>query len=430
MRYLILLLLTITLNVNAQTTLSGRISTCDSLPLLKPSGFSSSDFMYVRKDSSTWMWKLGWMKAPIRLNAKDGAVGPQGPQGPIGPQGPAGSSTSTGTLKGFVSNWTEFVQAYNDKTLRSITLMGNITQTSKLYLDKNYSNILEINGNGYDWNTTIDTAIVRRYASLTEANQGIDMQLRMTNISFKGNNNMLMYLEANYGAKFEGCRFYNFGTALGLFWAMGTEINQCYFWENKIGIELDYARFVGGSNSASQSNHCIITNCKFRNSAGDFANIKATAVSGLQILHNIFEGTQAGGDYDIFFDDNNSNVVKEVIIYGNHVEHQPRIASTYIKLKEGIAKVGGIYSQYDCTLIKFESSAYAKMIVENIPFLTTLTKFENVRAEGRWQFVNLPSSFTPTTTDRWVGAMPINSRFDLWDSNGQQPYIQLGSRKL
>ena len=426
MRYLILLLLTITLNVNAQTTLSGRISTCDSLPLLKPSGFSSS----VRKDSSTWMWKLGWMKAPIRLNAKDGAVGPQGPQGPIGPQGPAGSSTSTGTLKGFVSNWTEFVQAYNDKTIRSITLMGNITQTSKLYLDKNYSNILEINGNGYDWNTTIDTAIVRRYASLTEANQGIDMQLRMTNISFKGNNNMLLYLEANYGAKFEGCRFYNFGTALGLFWAMGTEINQCYFWENKIGIELDYARFVGGSNSASQSNHCIITNCKFRNSAGDFANIKATAVSGLQILHNIFEGTQAGGDYDIFFDDNNSNVVKEVVIYGNHVEHQPRIASTYIKLKEGIAKVGGVYSQYDCNLVKFESSAYAKMIVENIPYLTPLTKFENVRSEGRWQFINLPSSFTPASTDRWIGTMPINSRFDLWDSNGQQPYIQLGSRKL
>ncbi len=425
MRYLILLLLTISLNVNAQTTLSGRISTCDSLPLLKPSGFSSSDFMYVRKDSSTWMWRLGWMKAPIRLNAKDGAVGPQGP---IGPQGPAGSST--GTLKGFVSNWTEFVQAYNDKTIRSITLMGNITQTSKLYLDKNYSNILEINGNGYDWNTTIDTAIVRRYASLTEANQGIDMQLRMTNISFKGNNNMLMYLEANYGAKFEGCRFYNFGTALGLFWAMGTEINQCYFWENKIGIELDYARFVGGSNSASQSNHCIITNCKFRNSAGDFANIKATAVSGLQILHNIFEGTQAGGDYDIYFDDNNSNVVKEVVIYGNHVEHQPRIASTYIKLKEGIAKVGGVYSQYDCNLVKFESSAYAKMIVENIPYLTPLTKFENVRAEGRWQFINLPSSFTPASTDRWIGTMPINSRFDLWDSNGQQPYIQLGTRKL
>ena len=333
MRYLILLLLTISLNVNAQTTLSGRISTCDSLPLLKPSGFSSSDFMYVRKDSTTWMWRLGWMKAPIRLNAKDGVCPP--------------CPTSTGTMKGFVSNWTEFVQAYNDKTLRSITLMGNITQTSKLYLDENYSNILQINGNGYDWNTTIDTAIVRRYATLTEANQGIDMQLRINNVSFKGNNNMLLYLEANYGAKFEGCRFYNFGTALGLFWAMGTEINQCYFWENKIGIELDYARFIGGSNSASQSNHCIITNCKFRNSAGDFANIKATAVSGLQILHNIFEGTQAGGDYDIFFDDNNSNVVKEVVIYGNHVEHQPRIASTYIKLKEGIAKVGGVYSQYD-----------------------------------------------------------------------------------
>jgi len=339
-------------------------------------------------------------------------------------------SLNVNAQKGFVSNWAEFVQAYNDKSIRSINLTNNITQTSKLYLDKNYSHIYEINGNGYDWNTTIDTAIVRRYASLTEANQGIDMQLRMTNISFKGNNNMLLYLEANYGAKFEGCRFYNFGTALGLFWAMGTEINQCYFWENKIGIELDYARFVGGSNSASQSNHCIITNCKFRNSAGDFANIKATAVSGLQILHNIFEGVQTGGDYDIYFDDANSNVVKEVLIYGNHVEHIPKIASSFVKLKDGIANYGGTYSQYDCNLIRFESSAYARMIVSNIPFLTTNTKFESVGGGARWQFVNLPSSFTPTTTTRWVGTMPNQSRFDLWDSNGQIPYIQLGSRKL
>jgi len=339
-------------------------------------------------------------------------------------------SISVNAQKGFVSNWTEFVQAYNDKSIRSINLTANITQTSKLYLDKNYSNILEINGNGYDWNTTIDTAIVRRYASLTEANQGIDMQLRMTNISFKGNNNMLLYLEANYGAKFEGCRFYNFGTALGLFWAMGTEINQCYFWDNNIGIELDYAKFSGGSNSASQSNHCIITNCKFRNSAGDFANIKATAVSGLQILHNIFEGVQAGGDYDIYFDDANSNVVKEVTIYGNHVEHIPKIASSFVKLKDGIANYGGTYSQYDCTLIRFETFAYARMIVSNIPFLTTNTKFQSVGGGARWQFVNLPSSFTPTSTTRWIGSMPTQSRFDLLDSNGQIPYIQLGNRKL
>jgi hypothetical protein len=150
----------------------------------------------------------------------------------------------------------------------------------------------------------------------------------------------------------------------------------------------------------------------------------------IQILHNIFEGVQAGGDYDVYFDDNGSTVVKEVYIYGNHVEHIPAIAAFYIKLKDGIAYCGGIYSQYNCTLIKFESSAYAKMIVENIPYLTSGTKFDNVNTAGRWWFTNMPAAFDPNTTTYWLnGISPINSRLDNWNTSGQSPFLQLGTRR-
>jgi len=147
-------------------------------------------------------------------------------------------------------------------------------------------------------------------------------------------------------------------------------------------------------------------------------------VSGLQILHNIFEGVQAGPQYEVFFDDNASNVVKEVFIYGNHVEQQPSIAAFHVRLKDGYAHVGGIYSQYDCTLISFDASAYGKMIVDTIPYLTSGTKFNNINTAGRWQFINPPATFLITDASRWVSVLPINMSINGYDTNGQKQYLQ------
>jgi len=344
---------------------------------------------------------------------------------------PSTVSISNGVV--WVSTWNGFTIALANPNVRSINLAANLTATTKAYIPTNQGSIKEIEGHGFEINipSTIDTGFVRRYPSLSEANQGIDQQLRIRNVSFRGGNtNMAMYISANYGMTIEGCRFYNFTTALDLRWCMGALIDHCYFWENYIGVNLDYDRFAGGSNSTSCSNHSVVQNCKFRNSAGDLANIRVYAASGVQILHNIFEGQLAGGDYDVYFDDNGSTVVKEVTMYGNHVEHQPAIASFYIKLKDGFAHCGGIYSQYDCTLIKFESSAYAKCMVDNIPYLTSGTKFDNVNANGRWWFTNMPTAFDPNTATYWLsGTAPTNSRYDGWNSNGQAPFLQLGTRR-
>ena len=343
------------------------------------------------------------------------------------------STVSIGNGVVWVSTWTQFTTALSNPSIRSINLASNLTATSKAYIPTNQTSIKEIEGHGFEINipSSIDTGFVRRYASLGEANTGIDQQLRIRNVSFRGaNTNMGMYISSNYGMSIEGCRFYNFTTALDLRWCMGTLIDHCFFWENYIGVNLDYDRFAGGSNSTSCSNHSTVQNCKFRNSAGDFANIKVHAASGVQILHNIFEGQLAGGDYDVYFDDNGSTVVKEVTMYGNHVEHQPAIAAFYIKLKDGFAKCGGIYSQYDCTLIKFESSGYAKCMIDNVPYLTSGTKFQNVNTNGRWWFTNMPVAFDPNTTTYWIGNVaPNNSRYDGWNSNGQSPFLQLGTRR-
>ena len=359
-----------------------------------------------------------------------GAQGPQGPQGETGPQGPAGSgSGGSTTIFNFGVKWagtsTEFYSALNSSTTRAIYLYNDFTAATDFNFGASYSRIFLIEGNGAKLNVTANTLFSRTYASLSEANAGIDMQLRISNVEFTGNgSNTCISVQANYGAKIEGCRFSNFKTAYKGAWTMGTIIEQCYFWENYTSIDLDYARFSGGSNSASQSNHSVIRDCKFRHSAGQFAAIKATAVSGLRITGCIFEGVEAGPQYEVYFDDNGSTVVKDFVMTSCHIEQKPSIAGVYCRLKDGYAYVSHIFSQYDCNLISFESAGYAKMIVEATPYLTSGTKFTNVNGAGRWEFINPPATFLTTDATRWNGSAPTYLTISGWDTNGQKKYVQ------
>lgn len=427
---LLCLLVAIAGTAFSQDLSQGRIFTRSVMPTGTIQGFfANRDILIV--NGQQYYYSGGWKPVSLIKGEKGdkgdaGATGLQGADGVCPDCPPSGGSTTTFN---FGVKWagtaTEFYSALNSTSTRAIYLYNDFTASTKFNYAKNYSRIFLIEGNGAKVTVTADTLFTRSYASLSEANAGIDMQLRISNVDFIGNgSNVCISVQANYGAKIEGCRFSNFHTAYKGGWTMGTVIEQCYFWENYISIDLDYARFSGGSNSASQSNHSIVRDCKFRNSAGDFASIKATAVSGLQVLHCIFEGVQAGGDYDIYFDDNSSNVVKEFFSYGNHHEHQAKIAAYYVRLKDGYAQVGGVYSQYDQTLIKFESSAYAKMVVSEIPYLTSGTKFENVNGAGRWEFVNPPATFLITDATKWVGSIPSLTSIQGYDTNGQKKYIQ------
>jgi hypothetical protein len=434
----VMLLLCLLIGFSADAQKAGRIWSGSFPPTTPPQGFSTNADIWLDTTSNqSFLWNRAWRLAPVQYSGRKGDKGDKGDTGANGVNGvngvcpdcPPTSGGGSSTQFNFGVKWAgttaEWNSALASTSTRAIYLYNDFTAPTKFNYAKNYSRIFLIEGNGSKVTVTADTLITRVYASLSEANAGIDMQLRISNVEFVGNgSNVCIAVQANYGAKIEGCRFSNFHTAYKGGWTMGTVIEQCYFWENYIAIDLDYARFSGGSNSASQSNHSIVRDCKFRNSAGDFASIKATAVSGLQVLHCIFEGVQAGGDYDIYFDDNSSNVVKEFFSYGNHHEHQAKIAAYYVRLKDGYAQVGGVYSQYDQTLIKFESSAYAKMIVSEIPYLTSGTKFENVNGAGRWEFVNPPATFLITDATKWVGAIPSLTSIQGYDTNGQKKYIQ------
>lgn len=405
-------------------------------PTAPPTSFSKAADVLVLEDGTSWMWSgTSWMQATPAWLGRKGDQGIQGPKGDPGPAGTSTGSTNFGHVR-WVTTAAELNAAWDgvlNNTVRSIQVAGNFTATKSLVIPQGFNKILDIDMHGSE--ITVPPGIdlfSRSYNSLSEANAGIDAQVRVRNGIFYGTPTSSAFnIHATYGSRIEGNRFYGFGTAIKCGWMMGTVIEQNYFWENNISIDLDYARFTGGSNSASQSNHSVVSNNKFRHSAGQFAAVKATAVSGLQISHNIFEGDQAGPQYEVYFDDANSNVVKEVNIFGNHVEQAPSVAGFYIKLHDGKANIGDIFSQYAHTLVKFESDAYAKCEISNIPYLPVGTKFDYVGGGCRFKFKDMPSTWDANTGSNWIsGTAPIYTRQDYHDPNGQQPAIKLGTRTL
>lgn len=359
------------------------------------------------------------------------------PQGPQGPQGPAGTGSGSGPNIGnvrWVTSWSELNAALLDNNIRSVHLANNIQQGARVNLPKTNTNIKEIEGHGFTWTVpgNIDTAVAKTYASLSEANSGIDNQLRIRNVHFSGTGRttVMLGIQATYGSRIEGCRFYNFKVGYYGGWTMGTVIDQCYFWENDISIFADYARFSGGSNFTSQSNHFIIRDCKFRHSAGQFGAVRVEGASGVQVTHNIFEGV-GGNQYMVYFDDRSSTVVKEFICSYNHYEADVTVAFNYCRMREGIALFQGNYNQKVApNFIVFESSAWGRCCVRDMMYLVSNVKFKSVLTTCRWFFDNMPTNFSALDQAWWDGAIPSNSKQEGTDSNGQTPYINLGTRRL
>jgi hypothetical protein len=427
----------------AQSGSGGKQWEGSGKPVTKPTNFNKNDTYRDTLNKITYKYSTTWY---VTTDQREGDQGPKGDTGPMGPQGPAGTSGGGGS-DGKVRTWAELITALQNDNIHSVTLGANITAQGKWRVNQNFNGIKVIHGEGYQITipSNIDTFIVRSYSSLSAADAGIDMQLRIDNLVFQGQGqNIPIYMEANYGSKFEGCRFYDFKECVSLKWCMGTVFDQCYFWDYYIGIKLDYARFVGGGPQESQSNHPFIINCKFRSTHGGYANIQMIAVSGAITYHNIFEGVTnlpdgtpiTGSDYFVDFNYGGSSTTKDYISESDHVEQSPEIAAFNIRIKEGYPQIKNQFPQKPGTYIKFNADgAYAKMLVGPFSYVPSGLKFENTNG-GRWQFINMPAEFNAETPTNWVGTIPSWSQTG-YATNGQVPftrypdgsYIQVGNKK-
>jgi len=400
------------------------------VPAVRPSKFTTADIYRDTVNFISYRWYNG--KFNIASDQLTGDTGPQGPQGIQGPQGAPGSVGGTGNVR-FITTFEQFEQAMADIAAGQqvcIIQAAHINQTRKIKLPPYFSGTCVWYGNGFNFNIQVDTAFTKIYSSLkNNADRGIDSQWKVYNVLFNGSpgTKCCFYVQAQYGGEIIGCRFKNIEYPIYTGWCMDMVINHNRFWNYNTAITMDYARFTGGGPELSASNHPRISDNVFRSEPGSQANIKLIAVSGSLVDHNIHEGRDTiGGDYYVNFDYGGSTTVKEFTAQNEHIEQSPKLAAYRIRMNDGYGLILRPYVQKSGILISSDGNGgYPRILVENVPWLTSGTMFESKSGGVRWSFTNMPETFTISSLTRWVGGqVPANTAFNSYDASGMKKYLQ------
>jgi len=182
-------------------------------------------------------------------------------------------------------------------------------------------------------------------------------------------------------------------------------------------IYLDKGNWSGATNSNSQSNHTKIESCRVYNIGSNFAGYRIQASSGVEIANSISEGNSP--QWHVYFDSENSSVVKDFKIKVLHVESASTLGGIYVKTSGGLAEIDMVFSQYVNNLFVAESSGGAvSMIIRNVPWLPVGTKFKGT-GNTKWTFTDVYDGgnlFNAATY--WVSAtLPNAGQSVYWNGN-------------
>ncbi len=424
----------------------------NSLPVNAPSGFSKNDQFQRISDSTFWKrvdnkwvpsdWINPWKGSALKGDKGDPGI--QGPPGPVG--GSSGSATSSLGFVRWVGSWNEYVIALQDAErglVKSIQIYQNLQQTSRAIYPKQFRDNLEIEGHGAVITDVVglDTTHIRSFASTSESDPYMDCQIHFNNISFvgKSRNGIGFFIGCTYQTTWEKCRFSTYKSAIVAAFDLQGKVDNCRFWNCAYsGISVIYYPYPGGGPQESQSNHFVISNSCFRSDPGDFCNIYARGVSGLWIVHCIGEGGDEsqgglGADYMVFFDDGNSNTVKECNIDMSHGEFKPRIALFGFDVLDGMFSVTKCYSQKsNVTLVYVKNKgAYPNIFIEKIPHFAPGMKIGASDGNVRFQLWNMPAEWDANNVSNWVDGKKGNFTLQVGNQpDGRKPYFDLFGRRL
>ena len=182
-------------------------------------------------------------------------------------------------------------------------------------------------------------------------------------------------------------------------------------------IYLDKGNWSGATNSNSQSNHTKVESCRVYNIGSNFAAYRIQASSGVEIANSISEGNSP--QWHVYFNSENSPVVKDFKIKVLHVESASTSGGIYVRTSGGLAEIDMVFSQYVNNLFVAESSGGAvSMIIRNVPWLPVGTKFQGI-GNTKWTFTDVYDGgnlFNAATY--WVSStLPNAGQSVYWNGN-------------
>lgn len=369
------------------------------------------------------------------------------------PQGQPGQNGSGGVVQGIrvVTNQAELKTALLDAAAGKvyfIQLANTIALIDSMPLPTQSVFNLEIYGAGVKDSSTngLTALFYRNMPNLTEANKYTGFKPIFNNVAFKGKNRKgcAIGISSTYQATVVNCSFTGFNQALRFKFCLQPYIVNNTFKDCWTSIDLDFDKFPNnsGGNSTSQSNHPYIVNNKFRTLPGDLAGVRANALSGLYMVHNIDEGGDSlhnGSDYFLMFLDAGSNNVMDAYIGFNHNEVSHTVTYPkgcyYFNVKQGDYKIEGGYLQYPGTYLSVETKTqggYPVFIIDRPVYLTNMANQKmslggGTQSGAGFQFINMPPQFDAFDATNWIGTAKPSEVYQFGRvSNGQKHQTRMG----
>lgn len=236
--------------------------------------------------------------------------------------------------------------------------------------EKGGKRIIVINGNGCQLN--VKKGIIgfqRKPKDQQEAlNKMMGTRFVINDFTFSGGQ-IAIELCATYGSSVNRCNFLaQDSAAIDIQFGLNTMISQCHVTNpGKDAFVLRCGTDWGGNRVNSQSNHSVIEACRVYAKKGTESCFKILGSSGVVLRDIISEGS-GECDYSVYFDRENSNVVRLFTVENFHLEHAPKKAGIYLN-HTGIATVDGLFYQLafkGFVLVKAAPNA-EQVTLRNIP---------------------------------------------------------------
>lgn len=204
-----------------------------------------------------------------------------------------------------------------------------------------------------------------------------------------------LFLGATYGSIIENIFLQNFDNGIRLEFCMGANVTNIF--TNNIksySLWIKPGSWTGAALTNASSNVCEVSHIRVFDSINQIAGIAILDSDTSVIRQCIVEGTGTP-QYGILLDSLNSTVAPNGVIEDCHIETVCTKGAVYVKPRSSTSiNVNNIYVQYAQNIVAMEaaafpSSAYPKVVINNIPYWPTGSTFLNIGTGNKWDLSNV-----------------------------------------
>lgn len=223
---------------------------------------------------------------------------------------------------------------------------------------------------------------------------------------------------ASTSTVFNNLQTSSFDLGYDLYFSLFTGFYNCQGLGNEttnFSIASGNGVWSGGSLSNSQCNQTVFNNCRSQSKIGSSYGFKLQDSSDVKLISCTVEGPEDTDQANqpssgIYFDDNDSTVVKNFIIEGLHAEQSYVDAVVDINFREGIYNINYLYNQIqgiyvgaNTDYVKMTSSAGRGQVFFNQNAYATANMTFNSGATGcTWESYNSELAGAPATAAAWA----------------------------